>query len=104
MPNQIAAPNRRFALGLMPWSFGTLISQSSAVGGSLVASKRWRNTYEHFLGRAHFARGRCGAVAGLLQTTARQLNPLPHARKVCTATRGQRTLGSAPGPEAALSR
>ena len=32
MPNQVAALNRRLRLGLVPWSFGTLISQGSAVG------------------------------------------------------------------------
>src|SRR6266516_3702609 len=31
-PNKGAAPNRRLRLGLMPWSFGTLTSQGSAVG------------------------------------------------------------------------
>ena len=31
-PKQIAAPNRRLRLGLMPWSFRTLISQGSGVG------------------------------------------------------------------------
>ena len=30
-PNQIAAPNRRLRLGLVPWSFGPLIRQDSAV-------------------------------------------------------------------------
>jgi hypothetical protein len=30
--NKIAAPNRRLHLGLVPWSFGTLTSQGSAVG------------------------------------------------------------------------
>ncbi len=32
VPNQIAAPNRRLRLGRVPWSFGALISQGSAVG------------------------------------------------------------------------
>ncbi len=32
LPNQIAAPNRRLRLGPVPWSFGTLMSQGSAVG------------------------------------------------------------------------
>jgi len=31
-PNKIAAPNRRLRLGLVPWSFGALTSQGSAVG------------------------------------------------------------------------
>ncbi len=30
-PNPIAAPNRRLRLGPVPWSFGTLTSQGSAV-------------------------------------------------------------------------
>ena len=32
LPNQIAAPNRRVRLGLVPWGFEALTSQSSAVG------------------------------------------------------------------------
>ena len=32
LPNQIAAPNRRVRLGLVPWSFEALTSQGSAVG------------------------------------------------------------------------
>ncbi len=32
LPNQIAAPNRRLRLGLLPWSSGDLTSQGSAVG------------------------------------------------------------------------
>ena len=39
MPNQIAAPIRRFRLGPVPRSFGTLTSHSSAVGELL----RWAN-------------------------------------------------------------
>jgi len=30
--NQVAAPNRRLRLGLVPWSFEALTSQDSAVG------------------------------------------------------------------------
>ena len=36
LPNNGAAPNRRLRLGLVPWSFGALTSQRSAVGGSLA--------------------------------------------------------------------
>ncbi len=32
LPNQIAAPNRRLPLGLVPWSLEALASQGSAVG------------------------------------------------------------------------
>ena len=32
LPNNGAAPNRRLRLGLVPWSFGALINQGSAVG------------------------------------------------------------------------
>jgi len=32
LPNQIAAPNRRLRLGLVPWSFEFSKSQGSAVG------------------------------------------------------------------------
>jgi hypothetical protein len=36
----IAAPNRRLRWGLVPWSFGPLISQGSAVG----ELHRWAKT------------------------------------------------------------
>jgi len=43
--NQGAAQNRCSRLGLMPWSFGTLTSEGSAVGGTLgimkTMSRRW---------------------------------------------------------------